>query len=419
MLHKVGVFGALAHALGHEEDHKGWHYPRTKAEWLHMAEGVHMQLFIGMILYFLLMRVVTVGTVRKLQYWEHCTMNASLQDTLGNLPASEGSDTFAHNLWRRFFLVKMVRLQYRYPGMFDALIDELGMDASSHDFSSRFHAYLDKHFPFTTYITVNVERGVRDTIQVHWTSWALLLTALSILAIVHRYGRIAIMSVIPVIVFIVWMCMLTMRLIVRLTMRRFSELVDEAEDFRPRSSPNQHKRLRERHATDLIMLRVLQAVFFLISYSFSRTVMDFHDWAKRPLETLVYTALFSALFISLARNLPKSIPLFLGMMALPPSVDHSKFKVFCAVLLQARRDKRAQALTGLHQGIAKGTVHSPIREAFASEASQTTICIDDLPRQFVEVAREAGVSDDELRRIVQIRATDDRAPGAATPGADT
>mmetsp|Transcript_95981 Transcript_95981/g.240560 ORF Transcript_95981/g.240560 Transcript_95981/m.240560 type:complete len:250 (+) Transcript_95981:2-751(+) len=73
---------------------------------------------------------------------------------------------------------------------------------------------------------------------------------------------------------------------------------------------------------------------------------------------MLYTSLFALLFAFLAYHLPSSVPVFLGIMAMPPHVDQGNLNTFFAVLLH-RRSEEMQDLLARVCGAALSRQGSP------------------------------------------------------------
>jgi len=375
---QLGGFGWLAETVPHDDEFVEWHYPETKDDWLHVAENVHMKLFSGMVCYFVLISRMAAGAVERIKEWERCQMrrfNPVIYQVKTMTPLKAVDESLAdHMLWRRFFLVKMVRLQRRCPDMFHDLVEILGLDPEDDSFPDDFHEILDRDFSFSAYIALSVETGVCDSIQVHKTTWGVLLVGLGLLAAAHRFARI------PVLALFAMLCLILMRLVIRHTRRSISRRVRDPTTLDVRrhsvssfdtmagiagghssSSTGLSASLRfgERHRTELGIMRAFQIVLFLIAYVFSRTTLDFHDWRVNTESTMMYTCLFALLLIGLAYDLPNSVPLFLGMMAMPPHMDRTNFATFCAILLKGRESNENKALSALRVKLTRGGTVGP------------------------------------------------------------
>lgn len=62
-------FGGFEWCVGNAHDH-GIDLPHTSDDWLHIAEAVHMQLFLGMIIYFAIISRALRGSMVMIQKWE-------------------------------------------------------------------------------------------------------------------------------------------------------------------------------------------------------------------------------------------------------------------------------------------------------------------------------------------------------------
>lgn len=90
--------------------------------------------------------------------------------------------------------------------------------------------------------------------------------------------------------------------------------------------------IHQQFETQMMPLRILQIVLFLISYNFARTVADLHDWKVYTSKTLLFSSLYVLLFSLLMSVLPSQVIKFLAMMALPPYVDEKNLEFFYSVV---------------------------------------------------------------------------------------
>eukprot|EP00429_Kryptoperidinium_foliaceum_P063332 CAMPEP_0176052398 /NCGR_PEP_ID=MMETSP0120_2-20121206/26052_1 /TAXON_ID=160619 /ORGANISM="Kryptoperidinium foliaceum, Strain CCMP 1326" /LENGTH=659 /DNA_ID=CAMNT_0017385837 /DNA_START=21 /DNA_END=1997 /DNA_ORIENTATION=- len=366
---QVGGFKWLAEVSVDTE----WPSPKTDMDWLHLAEDVHMNLFFAMVFYFVLTQRLVVGAVHRIQLWEHCRLKRiipNFDDIPGipHFPVSQ-EDMNEHSLWRRYFMLKMVRWQKKRPAVFKRLVATLNLDVEDEDFSDKFYKLLDTDFSFSAYLAVAIEQGVRDSIQVHRSTWLVLLAVLGVFATLNRFARVALPNIVYGLAVVAAICALLMRFLVRRTRTSMSEracstdssqratetetswaqgMASTTTDFGRKGHVQRLRRkLRERHRTSLFMTRMLQVVLFLISYVFSRMMLDFSGWAAHFEVSLLTSVLFVLFFALLAYDLPRSVPLFLGVMSLPPHMSYKQFKLFGAVLLQGREASYQKELADL------------------------------------------------------------------------
>mmetsp|Transcript_16459 Transcript_16459/g.47688 ORF Transcript_16459/g.47688 Transcript_16459/m.47688 type:complete len:735 (-) Transcript_16459:234-2438(-) len=386
---QAGGFDWLAKVTADSE----WPFPRTSADWLHMAENVHMKLFFAMVFYFIMTQRLVAGAVHRIRLWEHVRLKRIVPnfEDIDGVPhiAFTDEDMAEHSLWRRYFMAKMIRWRRRKPSIFKRLISTLNFDAEDPNLDEKFYKLLDTDFSFSAYLSVTVEKGVRDAIQVHRSTWLVLLILLIIFAILHRFLFVPLPMITFGLAILAVLCIGIMRYLIRRTRLRMDEraaedmaetvpsLRSQASRVSLTSSGTQSttttatalpswvqdgsisgrkrqtvfqrlaRRLRYKYRTQLVMVRLLQVVLFLMSYLFSRTVLDFADWSSNTEFSLLSTALYLIGFAIMAYDLPKSVPLFLGVMSLPPHMGYKQFKIFSAVLLQNQEASYQKELADL------------------------------------------------------------------------
>mmetsp|Transcript_39377 Transcript_39377/g.124983 ORF Transcript_39377/g.124983 Transcript_39377/m.124983 type:complete len:324 (-) Transcript_39377:595-1566(-) len=208
-------------------------------------------------------------------------------------------------------------------------------------------------------------------------------------------------------------CMLAMWGIV-LRKRHHVELVIQRTASVRSGNPDmeEHLRFHQRHNTEIIMLRGLQVGLFLLCYEFARVMLDVHDWKTNPGMHVLYCGLLVLLFLVLAACVPFTVPMFLGIMALPPYVDHSNFEAFQSVLLKSRAQSEISLLRKLttnlrsrdisRLGSDAALMQDILSRTFSSEGanrllSQGSLCtskasLESLPRPSISAAAAAAGS---------------------------
>lgn len=325
------------------------HLPKTEEDWLHMAEIVHINLFVGMCIYFLVLTRIVQGCVQKLKSWEQLKLRRKFQHGLNTNVVSSphgmrriqflDADLAEYIHWRQYFMMKMGDMLQRRPEMFTDILERIGLPPLSEPGVSggrsgivaSFQEYLDREFAFSAYLAFSVEDGILDTIRIHPITWTFLLLLFFVFACVHRFEKVALSRLMPFFLTLVFILMVLMRYII---LSKKNSIAKQASGLKVRSLKplNAASELHSRHNTEIFLLRCLQILLFLMSYVFSRTLLDLDLWRRRPLEALLYASLFSLLFAALVHMLPESVPLFLGIMAMPPYVDETNFQTFRAVL---------------------------------------------------------------------------------------
>lgn len=79
-------------------------------------------------------------------------------------------------------------------------------------------------------------------------------------------------------------------------------------------------------------MRFLQIFLFVISYTFSRTLIEFKDWQENFEWQAPLASSLAILFLLLLFVLPAYVPVFLELMALPPFLDKDNLSIFFAVI---------------------------------------------------------------------------------------
>mmetsp|Transcript_71877 Transcript_71877/g.186629 ORF Transcript_71877/g.186629 Transcript_71877/m.186629 type:complete len:614 (-) Transcript_71877:109-1950(-) len=369
--HNLGLLGWLVRRCPSSDE---WHFPRTTGDWLTMAEMAHMKLFFGMVFYFVLIWRLVEGSIKKIQMWEQVRMRRAMSPrfnaaTVLSVNAMD-SDLGNHILWRRYFIQKMVRWQSKRPAPFRDLMQMLDIDTTSENVSENFHKILDRDFCFSEYLALSVESGVRDSIQVHVSTWCGVVLLFGSFALLHRFGRVSLMAVMPSFSGVLAIVLAVMRALVQKSLANIGKRVrtshaevvtaspGSSSPPTPREEPEAggdnaqeeggsnaskdkrwHRWLKEEHRREIVMFRFLQIVLFLNSYALAQVLLDFNEWALNPESSMLYTSLFALLFVFLAYHLPNSVPVFLGIMAMPPHVDDGNLSTFFAVLLHRRSEE--------------------------------------------------------------------------------
>lgn len=144
---QAGGFAFLASV----SSHTSWPYPTTEADWLHLAEDVHMKLFVAMVFYFVLIARIAAGGTRRIRRMEHCRLGRfhGLSINAPNAPRliADAEQVKEHATSRKYFIGALVRLREESPDLFEDLLDHLGLDARDIDFKDKFEALMDKELP--------------------------------------------------------------------------------------------------------------------------------------------------------------------------------------------------------------------------------------------------------------------------------
>eukprot|EP00928_Gymnodinium_smaydae_P060971 TRINITY_DN4498_c2_g1_i1.p1 TRINITY_DN4498_c2_g1~~TRINITY_DN4498_c2_g1_i1.p1 ORF type:complete len:644 (-),score=89.29 TRINITY_DN4498_c2_g1_i1:428-2299(-) len=333
-----------------------WHMPATAGDWLHMAEVVHVKLFLAMMMYFVLMSGLVRGTVRKIKTWERLRLRH-----VGNTSRhTVDAELNEYRVMRDYFCHRVYLWKRSRPELFRHVLDILGIEAGLVDTKASIHKLMDEKFVMSAYLSLNVERNVRDSIEVSAFTWISIIVVFGMFAAAHRYLHWTILEMTPffiVFAFCILMAMVVLSRWMKRKIRTYMKLTPSKSE-----TPNDHKAtptLRFSHSRtdnsrdnsfsfaeglysnltgsgrfslDMNVMRVLQLLMFLMSYAFARTIADKNDWEHFAVLTLLTSSLFAVLFMFLLYIIPKYVPKFLELMAFPPFVDGKNLKVLFAIL---------------------------------------------------------------------------------------
>lgn len=336
-------------------DEHCFHLPSTESDLLHLAELAHVKLFLGMLLYFVLIFFLVRGSVHQIQDWEKLRLRL-LSQRSGEVPTvgsnAMDKDLHKHMLWCDYFLERILGWRAERPALFQKVLEALHIDPRAEDIRRR----IDERFSLSAYLALNLESGVEDSIQVHLQTWFAVIFLFSFFALLHRYAEIALMQVLPWFIAVAFALLLAMWLLNRYQKRKMMQFVMQCQANRESgnsssSSPvncspapgsdaqrgvSQNEPgslgIHQRFATERHTLRVLQVFMFCISYAFATVMVDKEDWAEQFDHTLLLVLLFTVLFVVLAKFLPHMVPVFLAIMSFPPFVDDGNLAAFFKVL---------------------------------------------------------------------------------------
>lgn len=371
-----------------------WHYPATEIDWLHTAEIVHIKLFVGMLLYFIVVYCLVTGSVETIRAWEILRIRV-LQDAKESdeqlLDRCAHDDAFIDFIkLGMYFCDKVIAWEETRPPTWERLLRKLSIDRECVDVHKQVMKSFEEHFSLSAYLATNVEEGVCDSIKLHISTWCALMVLFCIFSIFHRYLKIRFMHIAVFIVVFAFVVLLLMWLqtwrqlkiirhhvhqeIVASMQRRDEKAADpdrrqlskNSDGSASRSPPERLSqvvraasgeiagnlsvvignvnRVNQRVNTEKYMLRTLQVFIFLISQVTADTLFDFASWRSEPSISLVQSLAFILLYIVLALFIRTRVPMFLALMACPPYVDEENFEVLISVLGDHSFSKTEQTL---------------------------------------------------------------------------
>jgi hypothetical protein len=362
----LNMCGALK-ALAHHFHPGGLALPLTDEDWLHLIEIVHMKLFVAMLFYFILIFVTIVGAMKKMQEWEGFQGRVAFARRSGRtLEREEGADKKLKVFlgWRCYFVVHIFHWARDCPDRYQALLDTLGLE---HPEQEDFRKRLEERLPFGAYLSLNVEAGICDSIQLHGVTWMAMVPITVLSAVLHKCLRIGISALALGFVVITIVALAVIYTTVQAKMQGINRTAESLsrevavasppkvdEEVRPKLLSLSSKwttsttglspwrcwlkacscrtGFHERHPTELVVLRMLQVACVLLSFGVAHTLLDVDGWHYDPATVALELVFTLGLYLVPAFCMPSQVPLFLVVMSLPPCVDDGNMEALIAAI---------------------------------------------------------------------------------------
>jgi hypothetical protein len=332
------------------------HLPASANDWLHMVELVHMKLFLGMLIYFLLISRAVAGCVKHVTRFEEMRIKA--RDKTSVYTQLETANLRNYTRWRSYFIANIMSWKEKRPWVYKEMLHRLNFHAADDPGFVAVREALDDNFAFSAYLAYSVCECALDTVEVHPVTWCIVLIVFVIFALLHRFASLeSLKHITPVFIVAAFVLMVALRRAVTklkervevagthavsaqttLSLETPPEIIDDMPSLRTAADESglrtagQAESFNERHSTELWVLRLLQVILFVLSYSCARTVGDPKSWQSQPVYVLFTCGAFILLFVVLGAFLLGMVPDFAAIMALPPYIDKANVKVFFRVL---------------------------------------------------------------------------------------
>ncbi|CAK0879430.1 unnamed protein product, partial [Prorocentrum cordatum] len=369
---EAGLFDALITAFPSEAS--AIHVPPTSADWLHMVELVHMKLFLGMLIYFMLVSQIVSGSVKTIRAWEEMRIlrvAGAARSTLAmrnesRLRGFENTAVKKYGRWRTYFITDVLTWRRKRPSLHTEVLRALALDSLPRVPVGRLHEALEDNFAFSAYLAYSVCSCTTDTVEIHSFTWFAVILVLLTFAALHRLASVVLLDVVPMFIVAAFLVLGALWLLVRSFQVRVDASGRLAMSLSRRNLADEAARgswaLRARSAADGIAersgaqgtaddgaaqamhedsavytLRLLQVILFVCAYACARTLGDPADWKSRPDRVVVVCCVFGIVFLLLGSMLPGLVPTFAALMAMPPYVDRQNAGLFLAVLAEHGR----------------------------------------------------------------------------------
>lgn len=249
---------------------------------------------------------------------------------------------------REYLVVHVLEWKHQRPKLFKQVVEALGMvnlpEPQEEDLVDELvKAQLESNFAFSSYLALNVEKAVKDSIELHAVTWVTIIILCTAYALMARFNGVTLLGTMPVVVSLALMIVCFIVVMTGWRHRSLAKVssawMDAAMSSRSirrksysGSAPRPPKCATGERPLEKYLMRFLQIFLFVISYTFSRTIIAFKDWEEQFDLQMPMVAFFVILFMLLLFVLPSYVPVFLELMALPPFVDKENLNNFFAVI---------------------------------------------------------------------------------------
>lgn len=387
-----------------------WHVPTSGNDWLHMAEVVHVKLFLSMILYFCIIARVVTKTNEWIHAWEKLRLRRLME---GEYPIPTASshwsfdpDLKKHKELRIYLIENVLLANGSRTKLFNELVSRLEMDLKTltkKQKIQRIRNEIDERLSLSSYLAFNLEVGVTDSIEVHVTTWIGIMLMFATFALFNRFAKIEMVFIFPWFVGIGICFVLFIHLINMYQRGKIHRFVEDMRDeeiggndvdhvlteggtpeaqpgigkgysansLYKRSDtdalgPKEHRTCFERCLKERHVMRGLQGCMFVMTYALAETLADKHKWLEVPVQNLVFTLVYFILFLAMLFILPAKIPVFLQVTALPPFVNRQNAEILLYVVLDDH-----SLLKGKHE------IRKKLRDSGISDKEKGSTSVED------------------------------------------
>eukprot|EP00933_Yihiella_yeosuensis_P044085 TRINITY_DN39139_c0_g1_i1.p1 TRINITY_DN39139_c0_g1~~TRINITY_DN39139_c0_g1_i1.p1 ORF type:complete len:509 (-),score=49.09 TRINITY_DN39139_c0_g1_i1:213-1739(-) len=280
------VFHAMQEQFGGTSDIA---LPLDGATYFHMVEGVHMQLFVGMLFYFLLMAISLVAASRYMYPWFE--VEQKIRDGFKNGEIQQNKTVeWSQNLdakdqrfvrLRVSFFLGLQDWRGKWP-FFDSTVGKI-LDFYAPGKHDELREVLEPCFPFTQYVSINYRMIFDDMVEMQPSTWASIIALLGFQAIMHRTVGDFEFSYLWVGVTCLIMASIAVYTQVRM---RFLQ----TGNFRHNAAlahPWFHKR-----SPAMMVCRALQMLLFLICFQLASVIANKHSFQNRKKGYMVHLGFF-------------------------------------------------------------------------------------------------------------------------------
>jgi len=229
----------------------------------------------------------------------------------------------------------LMRFCTEEPAIFEDFLAFMGITPDD-VLDEEFLRNLVTHSNFSAYLAHSVRHCIMDMIEVKPITWMAVLVVFLVKVPLHRFLHVSHfdlnlvifgLSLVVALVVMCWVHKINTRFIASGRAVQCEESISTAS-----ATQAPGRTVHNRINTETVVLRMLQVVLFLLSYTMAREMASVHTWRTNPSKTTVIVLSHLALLLLLALVLPREIPKFAALMALPPYVDRENVRTMLFVM---------------------------------------------------------------------------------------
>jgi hypothetical protein len=203
-----------------------------------------------------------------------------------------------------------------------------------------FRKRLEERLPFGDYLARNVEAAILDSIELKDVTWAAMIFAALLSALLHQFFPLNFLGLSLLWVVIAIFVLAVMHISTQTQLCKISRtaeaLIRESNEETDADAPASEETeaqpkkagFHERYNTELIMMRLLQMSCLVLSFGVAHTIFAVHQWQHKG----TYLGLNLMLYLLPALIMPYAVADFLVIMALPPCVDDGNIEALIAAI---------------------------------------------------------------------------------------
>jgi hypothetical protein len=323
--------------------------PDSAHGWLHMLEIVHVNIFAGMCLYFMLMfQIARAGknTLIQLEAAENARIHDNVQMTqvlsCTSLVRTTSSDKYL--MLRTYFIKQVLLWKVHHPDHWTAVLERLQIGGENANAEELVEQQLQRPFVFCKYTAYCIEDGICDCIEVAPATW---LWSLVCVGILRLFAELVCEVALQHLVFAFGGMAIVMLVIAEVMMRRrvagivatLKISTTAEEEMWKRDSRNYCSKffdtLHSSFCTEIVYVRTLQLIFLFLCYMVAEFFVGSFDGIDVWLDDtsfFIKGCFLLAMYLLFFCILPRDVPRFLLHMCLPPYVDKNNLTMLLDLL---------------------------------------------------------------------------------------